>query len=417
MGGEMYDGEIYGIVLQPDGKPTAENARVIMATHDVFHTQILNNDVPNPQGTFYRTSDTPLVVSTDEEGRFKFPLIAFDKTHEDICCARPEQPLVNFILFIRHDTGFKRLPQQEWQALDRNKTITLEPWGRIEGTVNVGTQPGKNVQVECSVLFQDGHFHNSNEPMVHMHYEATADESGKFSFDRVAPSFARVARTMTYHNHGVHNHDAQSFLALDRIELKPGEMATVTLGGVGRPVVGKLVLPEELDHWWTYARLECSEPLENTDFHGAINAQQELWQKMVPKEILEQLGEQPSELYQTWRETEDGKKFIAAIDAHNKVFEDLAVAQERNMARQEKALRSAIAPDGTFRLDDVSEGDRQLTVTIHHFPEGRYEHIGMLEHKFTVAAIPGGVSDEPLDLGTLEIKKPAQEHSPIASVE
>ena len=61
-----------------------------------------------------------------------------------------------------------------------------------------------------------------------------------------------------------------------------------------------------------------------------------------------------------------------------------------------------------FRLDDVSEGDWQLTVTIHHFPEGRYEHIGMLEHKFTVAAIPGGVSDEPLDLGTLEIKRPAQ---------
>jgi len=72
-------------------------------------------------------------------------------------------------------------------------------------------------------------------------------------------------------------------------------------------------------------------------------------------------------------------------------------------------LRCAIAPDGTFRLDDVSEGDWQLTVTLYAFPEGRYEQTGTLEHKFTIAAIPGGVSDEPMDLGTLEVKKPAEE--------
>ena len=337
-GEELYDGEIYGIVLQPDGKPATENARVIMATHDAF-TQITNNDLPKQELSpmpirplavssdeeggdqpqmiqqMYFMPNQPPVVSTDEEGRFKFPLVAFDKKHEDICCARPDQPLVNFILFIRHDTGFKRLTQQEWQALDRNKTITLEPWGRIEGTVNVGTQPGKNVQVECYVLFQDGHFHNANEPTVHLHYKATADELGKFSFDRVAPGFVRVSRAMTYHHHGEHNHAVQSFLAADKIELKPGTVATVTLGGVGRPVIGKLVPPEEFDHWWTHASLECSEPPEDVGFHAISLPFYELWQKMVPKEILNESDPwKQMQLREVWQETEEGKKFKAASD-------------------------------------------------------------------------------------------------------
>jgi hypothetical protein len=277
---------------------------------------------------------------------------------------------VHFILFILHDTGFKRLTQQEWQALDKSKTITLEPWGRIEGTVKVGTQPGKGVQVEGTVLFNDGYTHNSNEPSVYMHYTAIADESGKFSFERVAPSFVRVARTMTPHNHGVNNPAAQSFFPLDRIELKPGETATVTLGGVGRPVVGKLVPPEEIDHWWTHARLECSEPPEDIDFRNIDFNNEELM-----KEIME--------------------------------------AQYRNFAKRENSLRSAVAPDGTFRIDDVSEGDWQLTVTLDSYPQGQWKRIGTLEHTFTVAAIPGGVSDEPMDLGTLEIKKPAPENLPM----
>ena len=63
-------------------------------------------------------------------------------------------------------------------------------------------------------------------------------------------------------------------------------------------------------------------------------------------------------------------------------------AQERNMARHERALRCAIAPDGTFRLDDVSEGDWQLTVTIYAFPEGRYEQTGTLEIEKPEQGIP-----------------------------
>jgi hypothetical protein len=90
--------------------------------------------------------------------------------------------------------------------------------------------------------------------------------------------------------------------------------------------------------------------------------------------------------------------------------------QDRNFAKQAKALSCAISLDGTFRLDDVSEGDWQLTVTIDSFSSEGYEQAGKLEHKFTIAAVPGGVSDEVFDLGTLEIKKPAP-RSPILPTE
>jgi hypothetical protein len=90
--------------------------------------------------------------------------------------------------------------------------------------------------------------------------------------------------------------------------------------------------------------------------------------------------------------------------------------QTENFAKRDKALSCMINPDGTFRLDDVSEGDWQLTVTIDSFSSGGYEQGGKLEHTFTIAAVPGGVSDEPLDLGMLEIKKPAQENPGMAGL-
>jgi hypothetical protein len=141
------DGGIYGIVLQPDGKPAAE-VSVAMATHKGW-TNFENNVIPDNQGTHYIT----YVASTDKDGRFQFKYIDFDKESEGKQFHfRPEETVVDFILFIRHDTGFKRITQKDWEALNaglngEEKTITLEPWGRIEGTVKIGTKPGKNVKV------------------------------------------------------------------------------------------------------------------------------------------------------------------------------------------------------------------------------------------------------------------------------
>jgi hypothetical protein len=351
-----------------------------MARHHDNWARIINNDLRDDWEIFYTDSDSPTIaVSMDNEGRFKFKRMTFDKKHEDVCCSRPDQPLVDYILFIRHDTGFKWLSQQEWQALDKNKTITLEPWGRIEGTVKVGTQSAKNVEVDCLVTFADGYSNSRNEPRIHMTYEATTDESGKFSFDRVASSFVNVTRRINFCEANGDVYVWQGSHSTDRIALNPGETATVMVGGVGCPVVGKLVQAKEFEPpiHWAFAMIECRTPQE--DIYA----------------LLDNINLAPDKA------------------ARDELIKSAMEAQDRNDASRLKTLWCVVAPDGTFRLDDVPEGDWQLTARI--TPTSNWVRpTGKAEHTFTIAAVPGGVSDEPIDLGTLEIKKVVPKNASMA---
>ena len=83
-------------------------------------------------------------AETNAEGRFEFAPIAFEKEGRRRLnqFGNVEGEIVDFVLFFLHTSGFKRITQQDWEALDESKTVTLEPWGQIEGTVMVRTQPG-----------------------------------------------------------------------------------------------------------------------------------------------------------------------------------------------------------------------------------------------------------------------------------
>jgi peroxiredoxin len=194
----------------------------------------------------------------------------------------------------------------------------------------------------------------------------------------------------------------------DQIELKSGETATVALGGVGRPVIGKLLPANEFEAPpdWRFSHIECTPAADNTvEFPQA--AAEELRDKMVPKEILETNDPvKQSELAQAWLETEEGKKYRAAAE---ELMKDYREANKHNEAKRFLRRVCAVAKDGTFQLDDIFEGDWTLKVTLDSPPPpeqscGVGERIGTLERKFFVTAIPEIVSDEPLDLGTLEVR-------------
>ena len=68
-----------------------------------------------------------------------------------------------------------------------------------------------------------------------------------------------------------------------------------------------------------------------------------------------------------------------------------------------------VAPDGRFRIEDITAGSYSLSITAgstpgltHPVTRNRVE--GTIECEVEVAAIPGGHSDEPLDLGTMPLK-------------
>ncbi|MCL2744252.1 MAG: carboxypeptidase-like regulatory domain-containing protein, partial [Planctomycetaceae bacterium] len=361
---------IFGMVLQPDGKPAAD-VSVAMATH--------GNGRPYIQNGRLNREEEPYTVSTDKEGRFKFKYIDFEEESKDRPHFSPEIQKVNYLLVFLHDSGFKRITQQEWEALDENKTVTLETWGRVEGIVKVGTKPGKNLPVQSWVSFSEDSNAYRNEPHLMMYYETIADESGKFVINRLPASFVRVGRKIEFGN------SSTASAATDKIQLKPGETATVALGGVGRPVTGKLVPSKEFDTPpdWTFAHIQCTPVMENVEFPRA--AWEELRAKMEPKELLE--GNDPTKRAE-WLETEDGKKLKAAYD---ELTVDYRAAEERNDAKRTKRRVCAVAKDGTFRLDDIPEGDWMLKVQLDSPPPttdscGTGGQIGTLEYNFSVAA-------------------------------
>ncbi len=70
-----------------------------------------------------------------------------------------------------------------------------------------------------------------------------------------------------------------------------------------------------------------------------------------------------------------------------------------------------VEPDGSFRVDDVAEGSYTVHVTVTDLstPNNwrRGNPIGSITGSFTMPAVAGGVSDEPLDVGTLTMAQVA----------
>jgi thiol-disulfide isomerase/thioredoxin len=147
--------------------------------------------------------------------------------------------------------------------------------------------------------------------------------------------------------------------------------------------------------------------LEKAEFPR--EAYQALWEKMAPKEVEQ---EQDRMKRAAWFETEDGKKWTAAYNELTKEYQE---ADARNREKQTRQRVCAVAKDGTFRLDDIFEGDWTLTVELDAPPPspdycGPTGQIGTLEHTFSIAVVPGGVSDEALDVGTLEVQLMAKQN-------
>jgi thiol-disulfide isomerase/thioredoxin len=194
-----------------------------------------------------------------------------------------------------------------------------------------------------------------------------------------------------------------------RLELKPGETRAVTLGGVGRPVIGRLVPSPEFETLpnWTFSHITAVPVLERAEFPRI--AYEELWEKMVPRHVEE---ETDPVRRAAWFETEEGEKWKAALD---ELLKGYNATVERNRTKEAMQRVSGVSSDGTFRLDDIPEGNWTLRVQLDSPPPttdvcGTGGTIGTLNYDFVVAAVPGGVSDEPLDIGTLEVKQLARQN-------
>jgi len=163
-----------------------------------------------------------------------------------------------------------------------------------------------------------------------------------------------------------------------KLTAEAGKTHSVTIGGVGRPVVGRIVLP---------ASLAAMPWVSNNAF---IRSKLDLPKIPYPENFSTLSVEERKAWYAKWAATDEGKKLAAAYD---KYYDEM------------RHYTVAVAADGSFHTEEVLAGSYVLTLDIRR-PSGNHDDVLASGSKdFVVPAIPGGVSDEVLDLGEVVLKE------------
>ncbi len=222
----------------------------------------------------------------------------------------------------------------------KSDKLVLKPWGRLDGELMVGRGPKPNEVISYNPV---GRFGRGIPNRLFYQYATRTDDHGRFTFERVIPGPGSVSHVVVT-NFG--QFSQQLSCGGQAVEIRPGQTTKVRIGGKGRPVIGRVVLDRTPDT-----------PIDWTQNPPALMGR--------PK-----------------HENEATSAYVG--------------------------MGSNIDKDGRFRLDDVTPGTYELTVSVNARPDSqrlaRGDVIGSLRMSVTMPEVPGGQSDEPLDLGTITAK-------------
>jgi hypothetical protein len=219
------------IVRTPDGKP-AVAAKVTVVLNGRFVS--LKNGVDQTMGVLHR-------CETDRSGRFQF---------------RPREE--RFDLVITHPTGYVIFQPV---AHSKHRSITLDPWTRIEGTLQAGNKPVPDATVSID---RAGHYFALAVEHLGLSVSemAKTDAKGRFVFTRVLSGSGRVSCCLPQ-GPGL---QAANFKSTQSIETNfpVGETVHLDFGRHCRTVVGTLRAPPDLKMrpQWRLAsvELQCENP-------------------------------------------------------------------------------------------------------------------------------------------------------------
>ncbi len=238
------------------------------------------------------------------------------------------------------------------------------PWGLIEGMVKIGSRPAVGVQIR---LYETDNRWAPNEAMpITQAQQQSTDARGRYRFERVIPARLSVSRIFTLERSSFHVGTG----AARTVTVKPGGTTLVDLGGTGRAVVGRFALPAGIKAGAIFPSFDQTlrsirpEPPYPADLDGK---EREAW-----------LAE--------WLATDEGEAY----------------------SRTECVFDTNVRPDGRFRIEDVPAGKYQLHAQVHEPGTGVPGTFGperaSIDTEIVVPEIPGGRSDVPLDVGTIELK-------------
>ena len=253
----------------------------------------------------------------------------------------------NYKLLVVHDRAYGLLdpPQQPLQ------TMMVPQWGKVEGIAKVGAKPaeGQTVVIEPVKERQIGlgmalgerpaAAPPSQTGAVYVRDEVVADSNGHFVLTHVPPGDDAVGLRIK-----LNQRDRLMRYGLTQampVTVEAGKTASVSLGGLGRPVIGKLISDASL--------------ISKVDWYYGY--------------------------YAVWT-------------AHS------------NPGEFRRYFPLKVEADGSFRVEDIPAGTYEFKARILQPPTGSIagnKAMATAAKEFTVADMPGGRSEQPLDIGTISL--------------
>lgn len=333
------DNSIRGIVLLPDGSPasgidvalcTAQAG--VMLNGTAFESGAFGN-IPRGRLGDYRKK-------TDDRGQFLFE----------------PKPGAHTVVAV----GEAGLGQVRCFDISKPLEIRLKPWGRVTGTVRARNVAGRMVSWQRAgnltswmTLFYDP-----------KGFSTTSDADGRFTLEHVPPGDGRVAAG--------YREGATPILS-PSVHVEPGETVDMQVGGIGRPVTGKLIAPPRV---------------EVRDWSNQVTSAQlsaEWASYNMPKDL-----------------TGD------AIERWKLEFEDTEAG--RAWFRDQYSYEVKVGTDGSFTISEVLPGKYRLFIDVAQGNLGsgqasRRSFPG--DHQIAeialVVTVPEGNTESPLDLGDINL--------------
>ncbi len=315
-----------GVVLGPDGTP-APGVTVAASDGSSSHGYV------SLTGGRLRSYDAQSkMATTDDQGRFKLGSV-------------PDDGLV----VAAGDPGFARAPLAE---VRNSGTITLQAWGRIEGTLKIGGQPG----VGKELLF------NLNIPGIGTDfngYKSTVDDQGQFTMEKIPPGEGAIVRLIQNTPNSWTHSDSTS------VTIKSGETTQVSLGDNGAVLVGRIRMDVQTTN---------DAPL---NYDGTLSGQ-------MPQQPSFNSSEEAQAYYKS-------PEWQALMKLHKQYSIELKV-------------------DGSFSVDNVVPGVYSLNISARVGGSRRWEHPPMAQGNTSVTVPDSFSPTTPIDIGEVELKSTPQQN-------
>jgi hypothetical protein len=273
-------------------------------------------------------------------------------------------------VFIAHKSGFAQMPITQLMTTRAHK---LQPWGQVTGLLMIGRQPGTNETV-CL-----GNVEPWAQSVTRAHLAVTTDVDGHFSFGGLPPGEWRISHELRHRGHPI---AIKPLTQTFTIQVSPGRITQVTLGGAGRKVVGVVSM---------------NKAGQGTDLEGCLLT------------LTSELPGLPVPRRDQFASSGEYDAAIARWPARKLEFQNSpAGIQALGHARKYLALVEA---DGSFAINDVLPGAYELEVEFH--PGGIRELSSIRPDPLVMNWLDGlnrevvvsdanGNEAEPVDLGILE---------------